>query len=213
MPLRLGHRGAKLYAPENTISAFQLALDHGCDGFEFDVRRSVDGEAVIVHDPRVRGLEIANTSSSDLKRHLNCPLLTEVWKTFSGSFLDVELKVPGIENQVVDLWREQPPFGGMISSFLPTVIEEMHSTASEIPSGYICRDPKLLPKWKSLPLTDLIVHYDLVTLGLIREAHDNGLRLWAWTVNRKEEMVALAEAGVDGIISDDSKLLGSTLRR
>ncbi len=37
-PLLLGHRGAKSYAPENTIEAFELALQHGCDGFEFDVR-------------------------------------------------------------------------------------------------------------------------------------------------------------------------------
>ncbi len=59
-PLLLGHRGARRAAPENTLEAFDLALAHGCDGFEFDVRMTRDGRCVICHDPRLRGREIAH---------------------------------------------------------------------------------------------------------------------------------------------------------
>jgi hypothetical protein len=45
-PLLLGHRGARRAAPENTLAAFDLALQHGCDGFEFDVRRTLDGRSL-----------------------------------------------------------------------------------------------------------------------------------------------------------------------
>jgi glycerophosphoryl diester phosphodiesterase len=47
----IGHRGAAAYAPENTMASFQLALEQGADGLEFDVRITSDGEAVVLHDP------------------------------------------------------------------------------------------------------------------------------------------------------------------
>ncbi len=63
--LLLGHRGARKYAPENTFAAFDLALTHGADGFEFDVRRTRDGANVIGHDPRLNRL-IVRKSSTEL---------------------------------------------------------------------------------------------------------------------------------------------------
>jgi glycerophosphoryl diester phosphodiesterase len=65
-PLLLGHRGARRGAPENTFFAFDKALREGCDGFEFDVRLSSDGRAVISHDPTLHGLEIAQSNFSEL---------------------------------------------------------------------------------------------------------------------------------------------------
>ena len=49
-PILLGHRGASKYAPENTFEAFDLALQHGCDGFELDARLTSDAKALICHD-------------------------------------------------------------------------------------------------------------------------------------------------------------------
>src|SRR6185312_16951069 len=46
----IAHRGASAYAPENTIPAFELAVRHGADGFELDVRVTRDGAAVVIHD-------------------------------------------------------------------------------------------------------------------------------------------------------------------
>ncbi|MCU1299226.1 MAG: glycerophosphoryl diester phosphodiesterase, partial [Acidobacteriaceae bacterium] len=67
-PLLLGHRGARatLQIAENSIESFDKALEHGCDGFEFDVRLAADGSAVVCHDARVKGLKISLSSQADL---------------------------------------------------------------------------------------------------------------------------------------------------
>src|ERR1700680_1237117 len=95
-PLLLGHRGARAQKsiPENTIEAFDFALACGCDGFEFDVRLSADGRAVVCHDATVRGLEVAQRSV----KQLALPDLCEVLQRYQTSaFLDIELKVAGME--------------------------------------------------------------------------------------------------------------------
>ena len=62
LPLLLGHRGARVSTgtPENTFASFDLALEHDCDGFEFDVRLAACGTAVVCHDPKVGKLAIAS---------------------------------------------------------------------------------------------------------------------------------------------------------
>ncbi len=52
-PMRFAHRGLVQYAPENTVGAFQAAVDHGCEGIELDIRVSKDGVAIVVHDDRM----------------------------------------------------------------------------------------------------------------------------------------------------------------
>src|ERR1700684_667713 len=100
-PLLLGHRGARAEksVPENTPASFDLALAHGCDGFEFDVRLSADGQAVICHDPTTRRMKIEKTASTILE----LPALSQVLEQFAHrAFLDIELKVPGLERQTLD---------------------------------------------------------------------------------------------------------------
>jgi len=63
-PLLLGHRGARRKAPENTLTAFDLALAHGCDGFEFDVRCTADRYFVLCHDLQIADLPVAQTAYS-----------------------------------------------------------------------------------------------------------------------------------------------------
>src|SRR5258708_7019413 len=93
--LLLGHRGARNYAPENTLPALQLALDHGCDGFEFDARLTSDQQVVICHDPKFGRLTVERSTRTQLAM---APALEEVLDSFSRSaFLNIELKVTGIE--------------------------------------------------------------------------------------------------------------------
>ena len=120
-PLLLGHRGARAAKsiPENTLASFDQALADGCDGFEFDVRLTADDEAVVCHDPVVRGMEIARTPSATL----GLPTLDEVLGAFSArAFLDIELKVSGLESETIRLLRQHPPQKGyVVSSFLPQI--------------------------------------------------------------------------------------------
>src|SRR5580700_3222972 len=107
-PLLLGHRGARAEkaAPENTLASFDLALTQGCDGFEFDVRLTADGQPVVCHDATSHGLKIADSSAEKLA----LPHLREVLARYQTlAFLDIELKVSGLEAIAADLLRKHPP--------------------------------------------------------------------------------------------------------
>src|SRR5260370_26497216 len=103
-PLLLGHRGARAEkpVPENTLASFDLALAQGCDGFEFDVRLTAGGQAVICHDATSGGLKIAESSAQEL----DLPLLHEVLTRYRRTaFLHIELKSPGLYEITKDLLR------------------------------------------------------------------------------------------------------------
>ena len=212
-PLLLGHRGARgvKAIPENTIASFDRALADGCDGFEFDVRLAAAGGAVICHDPEFRGTEIAKTSSERLKE---LPRLEAVLARYGEhAFLDLELKVPGLEPMAVDLLRKHPPRRGfVVSSFLADVLESLHRIDARIPLGLICETKSQLMKWKRLPIEYVIPHHALISRELITELHAAGKKILVWTVNDSARMKRLAAWGVEGIISDNPKLLSETLR-
>jgi glycerophosphoryl diester phosphodiesterase len=217
-PLLLGHRGARNYAPENTLAAFDLALEQGCDGFEFDVRRTADGMALIGHDPAVAGVEVARASYAEIRQRgrltrEQAPLLEDVLERYAASaFLDIELKVPDLEEQVLDALRRCPPRRGfVVSSFLAEVLKTLRARDSRIPLGLICDTRKELVRWPRLPIEYLIPHRKLLTYKLVEEVHAAGKKILVWTVNPKREMLRLAKAGVDGIISDDTQRLARTL--
>lgn len=212
-PLRLGHRGARATRtiPENTLESFDLALAHGCDGFEFDVRLTSDGRAVICHDAKSGSCEVAHTNAGDLT-HL--PQLADVLSRYAPqAFLDIELKVSGLERAVVNSLESDPPRRGcVVSSFLPEVLQALHSLDSEIPLGLICEDSAQLAVWKSLSIEYVIPHHTLVHEDLVRTLHQEGKRVFVWTVNKREAMLHFRDMAVDGIISDDTALLAEVLR-
>jgi glycerophosphoryl diester phosphodiesterase len=216
-PLLLGHRGTRKYAPENTIPAFDLALGHGCDGFEFDVRETSDHEAVICHDPKYEGLVVERSTRDQLLGRWHSvngmTTLEEVLGKFSDSaFLNVELKVEGLERATIELLKQYPPTRGcIVSSFLPAVVEQLARSQFLQPLGIICDSHAQLSRWRELPITAVMAHRGLVTIQLIREVHAENKQVFVWTVNSAGEMRQFAEAGVDGIISDDTMLLASTL--
>ncbi len=211
IPLLLGHRGARVSASvrENSLPAFDLALQHGCDGFEFDVRLTSDGYAVVCHDAQFQGSSIAE---GPIAKFRDLPLLEDVMARFSKrAFLDIELTIPALAQHVLAALREHiPERGYVVSSFLPDVLVEMRLCNESIPLGIICA--RQLPRWQDLPIEYLIPHASLITPALVREAHDAGKILFAWTVNDKASMLHLADWGVDGIISDDTELLVRTLK-
>jgi glycerophosphoryl diester phosphodiesterase len=215
-PLLLGHRGARRAAPENTLAAFELALRHGCDGFEFDVRLTADARAVICHDSRLAHMEINRTNYEALRgREPSACCLEDVLREFAPrAWLDIELKIGGLEPQVAAGLKQYPPQRGFVlSSFLPGVLRAMHACDPGVPLGFICDDRRLLPQWTELPVSTLIPNRRLVSRDFIERAHDLGKKILVWTVNDRREMLRLAEWAVDGIISDDTELLACTFGR
>jgi glycerophosphoryl diester phosphodiesterase len=211
-PLLLGHRGARggKSVPENTLAAFDLALASGCDGFEFDVRLTADGEAVVCHDAKTRGMEIAQSSAQQLA----LPLLREVLTHYrSAAFLDIELKVPALETITVDLLRRLAPARGfVVSSFLPEVLQSVHGLDATIPLGLICETRVQCGRWPQLPVEYVIPHRTLAREELISEIKAAGKKVFVWTVNLPEDIRRFSQWGVDGIIADNPSLLARTLR-
>jgi glycerophosphoryl diester phosphodiesterase len=221
-PLLLGHRGARAVrtVPENSLASFDLALDHGCDGFECDVRMTADRKAVICHDPVWhppasqlrfrRGMQVASTSRNELSL---LPSLDEVIERYRATaFLDVELKVSGIEEIVVHALKASLTRPGLVvSSFLPDALLAVHRVDSTLPLGLICENQKQLKRWPDLPVSFVIPNHRMLTPELLDELHSQAKQVMVWTVNDVPSMRRLAAMGVDGIISDETQLLVQVL--
>jgi glycerophosphoryl diester phosphodiesterase len=202
-PLLLGHRGVRKNNCflENTLAAFDFAIQQGCDGFEFDVRLAAGGQAVIWHDAKFRGREIAKSGCEVL----GLPLLSDVLQRFQdNAFLDIELKVGGLESITIDLLRAHPPKRGYaVSSFFPEILEALHAKDPVLPLGLICETRKQLARWSELPVRYVIPKQTFIREKTIDEIHSSGRKVFVWTVNAKSAMKRLTAWGVDGIIGDD----------
>jgi len=163
-PLVVAHRGASAEQPENTLRAFEAAVDLGADAVEFDVRVSADGHPVVVHDPAVdrttgghglvRDLTLAELkrlrvrSSADEQEEI--PTLDETLALLSGRVaIDVEIKnIPGEPDHDVDRQEvvdatlralDAAGFSGavLISSFNPSSIAHARAAAPDVPTGLL----------------------------------------------------------------------------
>jgi len=218
-PLLLGHRGCRGPHPENTFAAFEYALANGCDGFEFHVRSTADQRLVLIHDPKLRGREVASHTYTGLHERRRWPrrdvpadplaYLEQMLEHFAPrAWLDIELKVTGIESRVLDLLKRFPPkHGYVISSFLPGVAENCHAIDPSQPLGLIFKYKSEMKPWSRLPITHVMPHHSLVDRELVQLFKDAGKKIMPWTVNDAWEMMRLMELGVDAIISDDPVLL------
>jgi glycerophosphoryl diester phosphodiesterase len=199
-PLLLGHRGARATKsiPENTIASFQASLSSGCDGFEFDVRLTSDDRAVICHDAQIKGQPVALADASQLR---DLPTLDDVLRQFSTTaFLDIELKVNGLEQKVCEAVLTTNPLRGyVVSSFQSGILKTLHAIDTELPIGLIADQQSELSAWRGLPIQFVI--------------HKAGKEVFAWTVNEAQLLLRFAEWGVDALISDDTALLAATFRQ
>jgi len=219
--LLLGHRGCRGEFIENTFAAFDHALASGCDGFEFDVRRSADSVPVVWHDARLRGRSISRHSFVSLRERCLverrfppctsvplCDLEAVLARYAQVAWMDIEVKVRGVEAQVAELLRRYPPARGfVVSSFQRRVLLELHRIDPSLPLGFIFDRMPLARIWRSLPVQYVMPKSHLVTAARVRRFHSAGIQVLTWTVNQPSAMRRLAEAGVDGMVGDDPVLL------
>jgi glycerophosphoryl diester phosphodiesterase len=219
--LLLGHRGCRGDFTENTFAAFDHAIESGCDGFELDVRLTADAVPVIWHDARLRGRFISRQLFSTLRQRcliahrlprrpvIELCQLEDVLARYSHvAWIDIEIKVRGLEAQVAALLqRYRPTRGFVVSSFRRPVLDVLHGLDPTLPLALIFdRMPR--PKlWRDLPIQYVKPAARLVTATRVRQFHAEGKKVLTWTVNHPAAMRRLIDAGVDGMIGDDPTML------
>lgn len=199
------------------MGAFDLALAHGADGFEFDVRRTRDAASIICHDPKFHRLVIRRHTLQQLRAACVSP--KQIPPTLDGildrygrtAFLNIEVKVRGMEELVAQAIRRACPRRYFISSFLPGVIRRLHATDSSLVLGALAQTLWQLRRWKRLPVAYVVPQYRLLSRRLVDKLHRADKTVITWTVNDRRQMLRAAEMGVDGIISDNTQLLVQAL--
>lgn len=202
----IGHRGAANHT-ENTIPSFESAIEQKVDGIELDVRASSDGQLVVIHDSVVGEHAVKSTPYETFKKLLNgyeAPLLEDVLKKFGKkTFLNIELKHDGIEEAAVALIKRYcNPGKTMISGFDADALRKVHELLPELQLGYIYNRTQDEEARHNCPIDVVIPQFRLASRELIEEVHDEGLLVWAWTVNEEDEVRRLVNLGVDGLITD-----------
>ena len=213
----IGHRGAKGHK-ENTVPSFEHALSQGADGVELDVRRSGDGQLVVVHSSVSGRRSVPSTPYAefrDLGDGYEIPLFEDVLKRFSNrAFLDIELKEPGFEEQAIELIQAHADISKtMISGFHTKMLNKVHDLLPDIQLGFIFNRTQDEETRFNSPIDFVIPQFRLASRNFIEEVHDEDLKVLAWTVNSESEMRRLLALNVDGIITDEPGLLARVLGR
>ena len=219
--LKIGHRGAKGYEPENTLIAFEKAINLGVDGIELDVHLSSDNELIVIHDETVdrttngKG-EVNQLSLKELKALKievteKIPTLTEVLDLVNKRcFVNIELKGIGTAKPVTQLishyiseknWDYN---NFIISSFDWKMLEETHSLDSKIKIGVLTEESidKALAFAKKINAFALHPDYELLSKENVILMQQNGFEVYPWTVNSENAIQKIKSFNVNGIISD-----------
>lgn len=225
---RIGHKGADLIAPGNTLASFDAALAADVDMVEFDVlpERPGSDRLVLAHD----FTDAARRTPLTLEEGL-AHFAQDAW---SGVELDVDLKTTGYEERVVDALRAH----GLAERALISTMEEeslpvVRAAAPEIRLGWSV--PKVRRNYLGHPLTKLpalaaaryaqrvlpgravrairegridavMSHWALVTPRLAQRIEEAGGELYVWTVDDPKRIAALTAIGVTGVITNDPRL-------
>ena len=228
-PLVLGHRGASAHAGDNTVEAFELALAHGADGVELDVRFTADGRVVLHHDPDVgeMGPLIHHDFATIRETHPEIPTLDEALAVLGDLIVNVEIKNSPSEvdfdpehhmADVIARWvnRHDVHERVIVTSFNSETVAAVRVADTLIVTGQLAGPgfdwreglstiADAGHTWFAPYFVDVLPEAE----ELMAAAHDLGLRVVSWTVDDPGHIAALATAGIDAIISNDP---GATLR-
>jgi glycerophosphoryl diester phosphodiesterase len=221
MVLRIGHRGAAGYEPENTLRSFQRAVQLGADMVELDVHLCASGELVVIHDDTVDrttdgsgsvgGMTLGELRALDAGKGEKTPTLDEVFTALQGrAAVDVELKGLGTAEPVYELVdglvrrRRWALSDVLVTSFDWGMLEELRSLSDRIRLGpLVYKEPfralRFAPEIRAHSVNPF---HEYVDAGYVREAHRLGLAVYPWTVNEAADIERVKGLGADGVISD-----------
>jgi glycerophosphoryl diester phosphodiesterase len=232
---RVGHKGADHIAPGNTAASFDAALAHGVDMIEFDVLPEV------LTDPRGSRLVLSHDYTHDVTlapsledglEHLSQP-------AFAHLELDVDLKVPGYEDRVLEALAARDLLGRtLISTMYVESLARLRELDPSVRIGWSIpkarRDYTLSPIWKipaygaikygqavvprraAAAIADgrcdaIMCFWRLVTPRLVKAVHGAGGELYVWTVDSAPRIAQLHRMGVAGVISNDPRLFAQVM--
>ncbi len=223
------HRGASGNYPENTILAFKKAIEAGAKAIELDVHKTKDNKLVVIHDENIKrtyngeGL-VKDYTLEELKKFkcrnlkfqedelCKIPTLEEVLRLIvdKNIFLNIELKTDVIhyENIEIDVINLVEKFNitekVLLSSFYHKSIEKCKKINPTIKVGllYDKKIQGLIEYAKSLGAYSLNPKATLVTKALTKSAHENNLKVFAYTVNSPILVKTLDLLSCDGVFTD-----------
>lgn len=227
------HRGAsgwdKQYAPENTMPAFQKALEMGADGIEFDVQLSKDGHLVIAHDERLERVSngtgwLKDYTLQELRQfsfskthseygYVPIPTVEELlrWMKSNTMTMNIELKTgmiyyPDIEEKTAALVENFALEERVLySSFNHYSLKKMKEIKLNASIGLLCGENFIdIPQYPSVLQAEAIHPSISIAkqMNFIERCHKANLKVHVWTVDVKTDMKWMCEAGADAIFTD-----------
>ncbi|HSY78258.1 MAG TPA: glycerophosphodiester phosphodiesterase family protein [Verrucomicrobiae bacterium] len=222
--LNIAHRGASGTFPENTLSAFRAAIDAGADMCELDVQLTRDAAVVVIHDETVDRTtdgtgEVAALTLEEIQRldagakfkggtvkGERISTLDEVFAATSGKCgLNIELKGGGVEAQVAAIMQARNAFAdSIVSSFNWDYLKKIQTLHFNIRIALLAEEKPVDLMMNAVAMRAHAINprWDMVTADLCKAAHERGLKVYTWTVDADARMRALAECGVDGIMTN-----------
>ncbi|MFI0491551.1 glycerophosphodiester phosphodiesterase [Flavobacterium sp.] len=219
--LKIGHRGASGYEPENTLISFEKAIDLNADGIELDVHLTSDGHLVVIHDEtidrttngkgQVHTMTLQELKSFNAGKNQEIPTLIEVFDLVNRRCLiNIELKGIGtakpvndlINHYILDKKWEINDF--LISSFDWDMLQEMALLNPKIRLGVLTEESieDALAFAKKIKAFSIHPDYQLLSKENVDLMHENDFGVFPWTVNSKESIQKVKSFDVNGIISN-----------
>lgn len=220
----VAHRGASYLAKrDNTIEAFQLAIDLKADMVEFDVRCTSDRKLVVFHDSTFADQPIAYQTFAELSGHaaeagFQVPTFEDVVKLCHGKiFMDIEIKTPGYEKELIHILHKYCDYDEYsVKSFEDPAVYHIKQIDPNIRTGLLLGKDRrdvgyILWRFKEIFPTRRLrqAHCDFVspfhfyaTRFFIYRMHRKNYPVQVWTVNKEKLAKRMLKYGVDMLITD-----------
>lgn len=238
-PKLIAHRGNSSQAPENTLAAFIQAIRIPVDFIECDVQLSKEGVPVVIHDgtlkritrdhnlqkvdeltlEEIKQIDAGSWFDADFsnQRIITLEELLRLPRRQIGIMLEVKEETflaCSMGKQVGDVIKKMAPYQGksgpiLVGSLSPNVLLCLEAYMPQQPLIPIVRDLKDLEDFSSLHAKHYAFKYSLLTKELIESFHEEGVEVWAWTIDDKDTAYELTEMGLDGIITNQPKKMVS----